>query len=188
MICEICGSEYKHSCPHCTRRIKVWGQDGLEYLMELAKSEGDIQSQDLVNIINTYYRGKASATSDKANVLRIALRLLGFKGNFVGRIHKNGETYLAIRRREHGTAKRYGLKKTSCDICGGSKSLMIHHIVPLSWGGISSEENCITLCETCHRAAHERLSKVLNRERLLSYLSPHSEEIELLARQSFVTH
>jgi len=184
MICEICGNEYVYSCPHCTRRIKVWGQEGLECLMEWARSEEDIQSEDLVKIIHGYYMGKATAMSDKANVLRIALRLLGFKGNFVGRIHKNGEAYLQIRRREHEKAKRYGLKKTSCDICGSSESLALHHIAPLSWGGVSSEENCITLCETCHRAVHKRLSKVLNREKLLKYLSPHSEEIESLARQS----
>jgi hypothetical protein len=184
MICEICGSSYTYSCPHCTRRIKTWGQEGVLFLMELAKSEDDIQSTDLVNIINTYYMGKATVMSDKANVLRTALRFLGYKGNFIGRIHKNGETYVQIRRREQGTAKRHGLKNTSCDMCGSSETLMIHHIVPLSWGGVSSEENCITLCKTCHLAVHKRIAKLLNRERLLIYLAPHSEEIESLARQS----
>ncbi len=186
MICEICGSSYKYSCAHCTRRINTWGQDGLFVLMELAKSEDDIQSKDLIPIINTYYTGKVKAISDKANVLRIALRGLGYKGKFVGRIHKNGETYLDIRRREHAGARRYGLKKTFCERCGCAVELHLHHIVPLSWGGVSSEENCITLCETCHRAIHKRLAKLLNRERLLSYLTPHSEEIELLARQSLL--
>jgi len=188
MICEICGCEYVYSCPHCMRSIGAWGQDGLLFLRELAKSEKDITSMDMVNIINTYYIGKTITMGRKATVLRTALRRLGYTGNFVGRIHKDGGTYLAIRRREQSKAKRYGLKKASCDMCGSSELLAIHHIVPLSWGGISSEENCITLCETCHRAAHERLSKVLNRERLLSYLSPHYEEIESLARQSFVAH
>lgn len=184
MICEICSSEYVYSCPHCTRRIMTWGQDGLLYLMELAKSEDDIQSTDLVKIVNTYYKGKAKRMSEKANVLRIALRLLGYKGNFVGRIHKNGGTYESIRKREHEAARRYGLKKSFCEMCGKTENLRLHHIVPLSWGGLSSEENCITLCETCHRLVHKRLSKSLNRERLLGYLAPHAEEIESLARQS----
>ena len=186
MICEICGNEYIYSCPHCAKRVATWGQDGLAYLMELAESEDDIQSADLVGIINTFYKGKASAMSDKANVLRLALILLGYKGNFVGRIHKNGETYLAIRRREHEAAKRYRLKKSYCEKCGSTEPLFLHHIIPLSWGGKSSEENCITLCETCHRAVHKRLAKHLNRGRLLGYLSPYSNEIETLARQSLL--
>ena len=95
MICEICGNEYKYSCPHCTKRIKVWGRDGLECLMEWAKSEEDIQAEDLVKIIHGYYMGKARAMRDKVNVLRTALRGLGYKGKFAGRIsRKEGGYYL----------------------------------------------------------------------------------------------
>jgi len=111
MICEICGCEYVYSCPHCMRSIGAWGQDGLLFLRELAKSEKDITSMDMVNIINTYYIGKTITMGRKATVLRTALRRLGYTGNFVGRIHKDGGTYLAIRRREQSKAKRYGLKK-----------------------------------------------------------------------------
>lgn len=88
MICEICGREYEHFCPHCKKRINTWGYDGLLYLMKLAKSEDDILAKDLVKIIKTYYKGKARTMSRKANILRIALRQLGYKGKFIGRINR----------------------------------------------------------------------------------------------------
>lgn len=184
MICEICGKTYGYSCPHCTKRIMTWGQDGLLYLMDLAKQEENIQSYDLVGIIKTYYVGKSKRMSVKVNVLRTALRLLGYKGNFIGRIHNNGMTYVQILKREHETGRRWGLKNESCDKCGSKIDLKLHHIVPISWGGKSTLENCTTLCEVCHRKTHKKLNKFLNREKLLEYLAPHYEEIEALAKQS----
>jgi 5-methylcytosine-specific restriction endonuclease McrA len=152
--------------------------------MELAKKESDIQSSDLVEIINAYYRGNSKTMSNKVNVLRTALRLLGYKGNFIGRIHKNGTSYEQLRHRENTAARRWGLKNASCDRCGSTELLRIHHIVPLAWGGKTSEENIATLCEVCHRKAHRNLSKLLTRTKLLEYLAPHYAEIESLAKQS----
>ena len=95
MVCEICGNEYAHYCPYCTKRINTWGREGLAYLMELAKTEEDIQSVELVRIIKTYYIGKARPMRDKVNILRTALRGLGCKGKFLGRIsRKEGGYYL----------------------------------------------------------------------------------------------
>jgi len=184
MKCDICGSNYTYSCAHCTRRVATWGVDGLLYLMSLAKSGKDIDSLDLVPIIEKYYCGQSKTMSARANVLRSALRLLGYKGNFVGRIHQNGETYTQFRKREHEAGRRYGLRRSVCDMCGGDSELRLHHIVPLSWGGKSTEDNCITLCERCHRDVHKRLATVLSRERLIKYLAPHQQEIEALAKQS----
>jgi len=93
MVCEICGNEYTYYCPHCTKRINTWGREGLACLMELAKSGDDIQSMDLVKITKTYYIGKARAMSDKVNVLRAALRGLGYKGKFAGRISRKEGGY-----------------------------------------------------------------------------------------------
>jgi hypothetical protein len=61
--------------------------------MELAKSNDDIQSNDLVRIIKTYYIGKATTMRDKVNVLRTALRGLGYKGKFLGRISRKAGGY-----------------------------------------------------------------------------------------------
>lgn len=186
MECQICGKSYVYSCPHCTRRVMTWGQDGLLYLMELAVKEDDIQSSDLIKVVNTYYRGNAKEMSDKVNILRIALRLLGYKGKFIGRIHKNGASYAQLRHRENGAGRRWGLRNASCDNCGSTELLRLHHIVPLAWGGKTSEENIATLCETCHRKAHKKLSELLNRAKLLDYLAPHYAEIEALAKRSLV--
>ncbi|MEW6102648.1 MAG: HNH endonuclease [bacterium] len=38
-----------------------------------------------------------------------------------------------------------------CRICGKTKKLHIHHIMPISYGGIHSLQNLITLCYTCHK-------------------------------------
>jgi hypothetical protein len=186
MICEICGKSYRYSCAHCTRRIATWGQDGLLYLIELSKTKDDISAEDLIKTVNTYYTGKASNLTDKANVLKIALRILGYKGKFVGRIHRNNSSYLAVRQRENQAGRRWGLRNSTCDKCGSEDQLRLHHIVPLSWGGISSPENCATLCESCHRKVHKELSQLLTRLKLIEYLTPHAEEIESLAKRSML--
>lgn len=184
MKCEICGNSYVYSCAHCTRRVMTWGQEGTLYLMKLSKLTDDITADDLVNTVNTYYIGKAKSITDKANVLKIALRRLGYNGKFVGRINRDNTSYLAFRRRENQTARRWGLRNNSCDKCGSKDNLRIHHVVPLSWGGVSSLDNCVTLCESCHRAVHKTVSLLLTRTKLLEYLAPHAAEIEELARQS----
>ena len=184
MICEICGNEYSVSCAHCARRIKVWGESGTIALYELAKRKDDISAEEIMAFVNTYYQGTSVERSDKSNVLKISLRIAGYKGKFVGRIHKNNNSYLSVRRREHENGRRWRLRKDVCEICGSTSNLMLHHIVPLSWGGISSKDNVITLCETCHMEVHKNLREHLNRELLLKYLLPHREEIESFARAS----
>ena len=42
-----------------------------------------------------------------------------------------------------------------CVRCGAKEHLLVHHIWPVSQGGTPAEENLITLCKPCHRAAHE---------------------------------
>lgn len=184
MICEICGNEYSVSCAHCARRIKVWGESGTMALYELAKRKDDISADEIMAFVNKYYHGAATARSDKTNVLKISLRIAGYEGKFIGRIHKNNSGYVSFRRREHEKGRRWRLRKDVCELCGNTNNLTLHHIVPLSWGGISSEDNVITLCETCHRKVHKELAKYLNRELLLKYLLPYSEEIESFARMS----
>jgi 5-methylcytosine-specific restriction endonuclease McrA len=43
-----------------------------------------------------------------------------------------------------------------CQICGSSSNLQVHHIMRRSSLGNDEEENLITLCESCHRAAHRQ--------------------------------
>ena len=45
--------------------------------------------------------------------------------------------------------------KNECQNCGSKDSLVVHHVVPVAWGGREfKESNCITLCHRCHMAAH----------------------------------
>jgi 5-methylcytosine-specific restriction endonuclease McrA len=43
-----------------------------------------------------------------------------------------------------------------CQHCGSRQNLQIHHEEPRSQSGDDVEENLITLCNSCHRRAHDR--------------------------------
>jgi 5-methylcytosine-specific restriction endonuclease McrA len=45
-----------------------------------------------------------------------------------------------------------------CQQCGSREQLHVHHIVHRSQCGADCEENLITLCSDCHKAAHSRRS------------------------------
>lgn len=47
--------------------------------------------------------------------------------------------------------RRWHINKADrCELCGDSRTLEIHHIVPLVFGGSDSDENKITVCRKCH--------------------------------------
>ena len=41
-----------------------------------------------------------------------------------------------------------------CAICGGGRTLQIHHYIPRGKGGNDTMMNLITLCDCCHAMAH----------------------------------
>lgn len=41
-----------------------------------------------------------------------------------------------------------------CQRCRISGPVMLHHIVPISKGGETKENNCILLCQACHKEKH----------------------------------
>ena len=43
---------------------------------------------------------------------------------------------------------------SSCQNCGSSENLEIHHIVPIVFGGTNRIGNLAALCGSCHRLAH----------------------------------
>lgn len=185
-ICEICGKEYIYSCSSCTRRVATWGIDGTLELIRLATSNNDINSDAIVPFVQKYYIGKSKTNSDKANVFRTALRVLGYTGKFIGKIRKTKYDYIYIRKRKNQEARRWRLRKDTCTVCGSSENLRIHHVVPLSWGGESTEENVVTLCEKHHRETHRRLSTLLDRGLLIEYIKPYAEEIKRKALSSIM--
>jgi hypothetical protein len=44
---------------------------------------------------------------------------------------------------------------SNCRITG--TILHVHHVVPLSCGGTSTDSNLVTLCEDCHKAIHPHM-------------------------------
>jgi 5-methylcytosine-specific restriction endonuclease McrA len=51
-----------------------------------------------------------------------------------------------------------------CVLCSGTHSLQVHHIIPISKGGINALSNLETVCRDCHEEIHphmkvERLEK-----------------------------
>jgi 5-methylcytosine-specific restriction endonuclease McrA len=182
MICDLCGNEYTSSCRHCTLRIKTWGIDGTLKLYELAKLKRDITPEEQLSFVYTYYIGKIIKKREAICVLRTALRLLGYKGK-LNRIHLYDD-YNHKRNRQITSGYRWRIRKDECELCGGTEELVLHHIVPLSWGGITSQENCITLCKKCHLLVHKKLKSHLNRGLLVKYLEPHKDDINHWAKLS----
>jgi len=56
----------------------------------------------------------------------------------------------------------------TCQVCGATKHLQVHHIVPrkyihvVSWD-IDREENLITLCKVCHSMSDRKVDNFGNR-------------------------
>jgi 5-methylcytosine-specific restriction endonuclease McrA len=184
MKCEICDHEFVSWCRHCARRVTTWGQGGTVELVNWAKTNKDITADELLEFVYKYYLGKTPKRM-MVHTLRTSLKIAGYQGKFTGRIRLPGhDTYQHIMRREIGRAHRWRLRKDKCDQCGGIENLRLHHIVPITWGGLTSDDNCITLCHSCHWAIHEKLKTLLSNELFLKYVAPHQEEIKKLARES----
>ena len=52
-------------------------------------------------------------------------------------------------------SQKYLKKKCERETCGSKEELTIHHIIPLSKHIIITKENCMTLCNECHKLANE---------------------------------
>lgn len=42
----------------------------------------------------------------------------------------------------------------ACVLCGDTRAIHIHHVIPRSHGGSNEEENLVCLCPYCHRIIH----------------------------------
>jgi 5-methylcytosine-specific restriction endonuclease McrA len=43
-----------------------------------------------------------------------------------------------------------------CILCGATRNLEVHHIVPRAEGGSNDLANLVTLCTACHDTTHDR--------------------------------
>ena len=185
MICEICNHEYISSCSVCARRVLAWGTEGAYTLYGIAKRKQDIESSELLKFVNKYYLGKTTNKSRAVATLKRSLRDVGYKGKFIGRISSdNNDNYVKFKNAQKTSGRRWRLRREVCDFCKENEGLILHHIVPTSWGGVTSDENCITVCDDHHKAIHQELGKLLNRMRFLEYIKPHQDEINQLAQKS----
>jgi 5-methylcytosine-specific restriction endonuclease McrA len=48
----------------------------------------------------------------------------------------------------------------NCENCNSKNHLTIHHIISLDKGGQATKDNCMTLCDECHRQIHGIIKRV----------------------------
>jgi len=88
----------------------------------------------------------------------------------------NGKIRQAIRQvwlRSRERAARLKMDKYTCQVCGKKQSkakgrevaVHVHHLTPIDWDGLAADirarvlhdpSKLQTLCEACHKAAHEK--------------------------------
>lgn len=51
---------------------------------------------------------------------------------------------------DRGVKNRLLKKYTCCELCGDTRNLEVHHIIPLSVGGPDIEDNMRVICGKCH--------------------------------------
>lgn len=78
---------------------------------------------------------------------------------------KHHRAKYAVNGRHHSlSADEYMVLTKKCAVCGRSDYVVLHHIVPVSRGGLNEYENYVGLCGCCHALVHVRqvsLSKLL---------------------------
>lgn len=67
-----------------------------------------------------------------------------------------------------------------CELCGGTRGLETHHIVPVVCGGTEEDENLIVVCRVCHAKLTPRsvlIKAGINRTKKTNELSDIIEEL-----------
>jgi 5-methylcytosine-specific restriction endonuclease McrA len=58
------------------------------------------------------------------------------------------------------------LRGHKCEICGYTGMLVVHHVIPVQFGGTNADSNYQLLCEKCHADAHGVIKRhYLDKER-----------------------
>lgn len=73
---------------------------------------------------------------------------------------QNNENYLKFKRKinrpsSHKKEKIFQRDNFKCVECGSDKALELHHIIPLSEGGLNDDNNLQILCKKCHHRKHK---------------------------------
>lgn len=57
-----------------------------------------------------------------------------------------------------------------CVRCNDVENLLVHHVLPISLGGNNEYSNLITLCNPCHKKAHDIINNLLKEKKPIKYL------------------
>jgi len=191
-MCVFCEKEirisnrrlYDKVCSSCSRRVIVWGYRGTKYLFNLARLNIELPIDAAIKFCESYYVGKASKISDKVAILKMAIKVIGSKTKFIGRVRMYTD-YQHLKRANISYHNRHNTKRDKCEMCDTTDNLYLHHIVPVSWGGVEfAPDMVMTVCKKHHIILHQRLRKVLTKELLIQYLSPYSREIITRAKST----
>ena len=56
----------------------------------------------------------------------------------------------------------------TCQKCGSKNNLHVHHIISIKDGGDEFDiDNCITLCEDCHKYEHSKIKNLRKKHKML---------------------
>jgi len=120
-----------------------------------------IKSQEIKNLASSGY--SARGIGRELNIPKTSvIRLVKFL-NIKEITDKNGRAIQHEKRFKDGRSIFKKFKKSFCEECGSTKNLEAHHIKPAKYknnktivSGDHSEENIMTLCNSCHQKKHYR--------------------------------
>lgn len=55
-----------------------------------------------------------------------------------------------MERAQTANMKQVREQNDKCELCGSQRSLEVHHIIPVAFGGDDSLDNLICVCNSCH--------------------------------------
>ena len=180
--CTLCGKELKAYrwndrqltgyCSSCFQLLRFWTPEGIEILRQYAK-RNHISKEEMEYLATL--RTSEFDLSDRVDrgVIKHLLKSLGFTGTF----ERWNEVSSWTNEKLVMGAQARRLMKDHCENCGTAENLEAHHLIPIAWGGESSQDNVKTLCKSCHTLAHKKLSKTLTARYKRELLSRHAEEI-----------
>lgn len=128
--------------------------DELKQLYESGVEEAATAKEEILALLEM---AEGAASKDIANVV-------GCSDSYARRFKYDPEKERAVEKAwsqsaqeekvSPGTRDRIIRRDGSCLRCNREEELTVHHILPISEGGESCDENLATLCEPCHKEAH----------------------------------
>lgn len=136
-LCKECGDkEYKKISANLCKQLQC---------IKRKKSDFRSKSPSMTGLSNNGQMGKNSQSLEKITFKRVKMR------NKSNKLTVTKETYNFVIERDN----------YSCRLCGSTNWLQLHHVLYRSQRRdlINNIDNCIMLCEECHRLVHSNKKK-----------------------------